>query len=225
MFGRIIEYISVFLAILIVIPLHELAHGFVAGWCGDPTPKLNDRMTINPMAHIDLVGAISFVLVGFGWSKPMPTNPYNFRNYKRDSFFVAIAGIVMDYLIAFISIPIFWSLVLYIFPIVGDLGLFDDVIVGVFSHTYSISLGFMAINLLPFYPYDCFRAIDAFATKRGAFFKFLRDKGIYIMYGLFALSFFADISGLYFLDILGNYMSFTSAILGIPINAFWGLFI
>lgn len=222
---KILEYISTFLALLVVIPLHELAHGFVAFKCGDPTPKINNRLTLNPLAHVDLIGAACFVFAGFGWSKPMPINSLNFNNYKRDSFLVAISGIIMDYLVAFVIYPIFIVVVRFIFPLIStiDLGYFDDVIFSTLLNIYSLSLTFMVLNLLPIYPYDCFRAIDAFATKRGPVFRFLRDKGIYVLYALFGLSIFADITGWYFLDVFGMFISFMTSILGYPINFIWGL--
>ena len=224
MVDRIIQYICVFLALLVVLPLHELAHGVVAVKCGDPTPKFNGRMTLNPLAHVDLIGLACFVLAGFGWSNPMPINPYNFKNYKWNSFFVAIAGIIADYIIAFLIYPLFMVVLIYLLPLINiNLGYFDDVLVGTLSSIYSISLTFMVINLLPIYPYDCFRAIDALTSNRGKVFNFLRTKGIYIIYALFGLSILADITGLYYLEIFGMFISFMTSILGYPISLFWGL--
>ena len=113
---------------------------------------------------------------------------------------------------------------IYLLPLINiNLGYFDDVLVGTLSSIYSISLTFMVINLLPIYPYDCFRAIDALTSKRGKVFNFLRTKGIYIIYALFGLSILADITGLYYLDIFGMFISFMTSILGYPISLFWGL--
>jgi Zn-dependent protease len=71
---------------MIVLPLHEFAHAFAAVKNGDLTPRLNNRYTLNPLAHFDLIGLICFAFVGFGWAKPVPINPYNFNNYKKGCF-------------------------------------------------------------------------------------------------------------------------------------------
>ena len=90
MIDYILKYISIFLALLIVLPLHEFAHAFAAVKCGDMTPKINGRYTLNPMAHFDAVGLACFILAGFGWAKPVPVNPSNFRHYKRGCIFVLL---------------------------------------------------------------------------------------------------------------------------------------
>ena len=99
---RILNYLSIFLALIVVLPVHEFAHAFVAVKCGDYTPKSYKRLTLNPLAHFDPVGLACFVFAGFGWAKPVPVNPYNFKNYKWGSFFVAIAGVVANYILAFL---------------------------------------------------------------------------------------------------------------------------
>lgn len=83
----------VFLASLI---LHECAHGWMALRCGDPTAKMLGRVSLNPARHLDPVGTICMFIFGFGWAKPVPVNPRNFRDYRRDDFLVSIAGIVTN---------------------------------------------------------------------------------------------------------------------------------
>lgn len=82
--------------ILISLILHECAHGYVAYRCGDPTAKMMGRLSLNPKAHLDLIGTLSMFLIGVGWAKPVPVNPRNFRHGRRDDFFVSIAGIAMN---------------------------------------------------------------------------------------------------------------------------------
>lgn len=82
--------------ILISLMLHEVAHGYVALRCGDPTAKWMGRLTLDPRKHLDPFGTICMFLLGFGWAKPVPVNPRNFRNYRRDDFLVSIAGIVTN---------------------------------------------------------------------------------------------------------------------------------
>lgn len=76
--------------------LHECAHGWMALRCGDPTAKMLGRLSLNPAKHLDPVGTICMFLFGFGWAKPVPVNPRNFRDYRRDDFLVSIAGIVTN---------------------------------------------------------------------------------------------------------------------------------
>lgn len=82
--------------ILISLILHECAHGYVAYRCGDPTAKMMGRLSLNPKAHLDLIGTLSMFLIGVGWAKPVPVNPRNFRHGRRDDFLVSIAGIATN---------------------------------------------------------------------------------------------------------------------------------
>ena len=81
---------------LLAIAAHESAHGWVADRCGDPTARLMGRITLNPLKHFDLVGTLCMVLFGFGWAKPVPINPLNFRNYREDDLKVSLAGVTMN---------------------------------------------------------------------------------------------------------------------------------
>ena len=107
----VIELVASFFAVVIVLTLHEFAHAFVAYKCGDLTPKFNKRLTLNPMRHFDLVGLLCFTFVGFGWAKPVPINPNNFKHYRRGLAFTSTAGVIMNYLTAFLSLPFFMLVV------------------------------------------------------------------------------------------------------------------
>lgn len=99
-FDQIIILIPVF---LFALTAHEFSHGYVASLCGDPTARLQGRLTFNPLTHLDPMGAIALFLIGFGWAKPVPVDPRNFRNYKRDMILVALAGPGSNLLIMFAS--------------------------------------------------------------------------------------------------------------------------
>lgn len=90
-------------AVLIALTLHELAHGYVAYRCGDPTAKLMGRLTLNPFKHLDPVGTLMMFTVGMGWAKPVPVNPYRYRNGIRDDFFVSIAGVTVNFILFVLS--------------------------------------------------------------------------------------------------------------------------
>ncbi len=150
------------ISVLIAISIHEWAHAYTADKLGDDTPRLMGRLTINPLAHVDLLGALMFVTVGFGWAKPVPVNPMNLRHPKRDYALVAVAGPFVNLVIAFVS---FAALSL----LFGDHPLsFGDLLSGMGTggslgarflqalclSSLFVNLSLMAFNLLPIPPLD-----------------------------------------------------------------------
>ena len=218
MVERLIRYISIFLALIIVLPLHEFAHAFVADKSGDFTPRINGRYTLNPLAHFDILGLIMFVLAGFGWAKPVPVNPANFKHYKLDSFLVAIAGVLTNYLTAFIFLPL-----VYLSLYIPEFGLFTTVLQRTLSYVVILSLVFCVFNLLQIFPLDGFRVIDSFIRRRNKFYYNYKTYGIFVLYALVFMSFLADWTGLYYLDVLGIAINFLVSYASVPITAFWGL--
>ena len=92
--------------IIIGLSFHEFAHAWVSDKLGDPTPRRQGRVTINPLAHIDWIGFLALLLVGFGWGKPVQIDPGYYKNRRRDEFLVSIAGVTMNLILAvFFSIP------------------------------------------------------------------------------------------------------------------------
>ncbi len=85
--------------LLIALTLHELAHGYVAMRCGDNTAKSMGRLTFNPLKHLDPIGTLLMFTVGFGWAKPVPVNPNNFRDKRWDDLKVSLAGVSMNFLL------------------------------------------------------------------------------------------------------------------------------
>src|SRR3989442_5950550 len=94
-------------ALLIAVTVHELAHALVADRLGDPTARLLGRITLNPLPHIDPLGALAFVIAGFGWAKPVPVNAANLRHPRRDMALVAAAGPVSNFLMALVGLLLF----------------------------------------------------------------------------------------------------------------------
>lgn len=89
--------------ILIALTLHEVAHGYVAWKCGDPTAKMLGRLSLNPLRHLDPIGTLSMFLMGFGWAKPVPVNSRNYKNFRRDDILVSVAGITVNFCLFLLS--------------------------------------------------------------------------------------------------------------------------
>ncbi len=219
-----IYLLASFLAVIVVISMHEFAHAFVAYKCGDPTAKFNGRMTLNPVKHFDPLGMVMFAVAGFGWAKPVPVNPYNFKNYKWGSFFTAIAGVTINFLFAFLFYPLMIVIFENVVPLLAGKYAANFVIYLV-QFLYGYSLTFCVFNLLPFYPLDGFRVVDALARRRGKVFQFLRQYGHYILLGLVLINYLASrIPLLSYINVLGFVMSFLRGLIGKPIVLFWSLF-
>ena len=181
------------IALLIAISVHEWAHAFTATKLGDPTPGHEGRLTVNPLAHIDLLGALMFVTVGFGWAKPVPINPVYFKRMKRDVCLTAIAGPLSNLILALIA---FIGLRLLGFPVNAspwsllqmDIdGNVTRIFLGqVLRGSLFANLGLMAFNLIPIAPLDGSKVLEAFIPHHLAdkYDEFMRI-GMYIVIGLF----------------------------------------
>lgn len=101
--GTIIILLYQIPAILIALTLHELSHGYVAYRCGDPTAQMMGRLSFNPLKHLDPIGTLFMLLFGFGWARPVPVNPRNYKHFRRDDLLVSIAGITMNFCLFFMT--------------------------------------------------------------------------------------------------------------------------
>jgi len=135
--------------ILLAISIHEFSHGFVAVKLGDDTPRIQGRMTLNPLKHIDPLGFMCLLLVGFGWAKPVMINSRNFKNPRRDDLLVSIAGPASNLIMAFIFV-ILMKLADMFLPVTMT----TQVLWAVLSGTVQINLVLMVFNLLPIPPLD-----------------------------------------------------------------------
>jgi len=136
-------------ALLLAVTVHEVAHGFVADRLGDPTARREGRLTLNPLPHIDPLGALAFVLAGFGWAKPVPVNAGNLRHPVRDMAWVAAAGPISNFLVAFVGLI---SLVLV--RRLLNAPFLAEPLVGMLSYVYSFNLALGIFNLIPLPPLD-----------------------------------------------------------------------
>ncbi len=136
-------------ALLVAVTVHELAHGLVADRLGDPTARLQGRLTLNPLPHIDPLGALAFVLAGFGWAKPVPVNAYNLRHPMRDMSLVAAAGPLSNFFVAFVALV---TLVLVDRHV--ETPFFTLPLLGMLRFAYAFNLALGIFNLIPLPPLD-----------------------------------------------------------------------
>ena len=143
----IIDLLIKALVLFTALPVHECAHAWVASKLGDNTAKYQGRITLNPMKHLDLFGSIAMLLVGFGWAKPVPINPRNFKNPKAGMAISSLAGPVSNILLAMIAMIIYK--VLFYLSIYNSLNL--DALINVFWYVTILNIGLGIFNLLPIF--------------------------------------------------------------------------
>ena len=138
--------------IIIGLSFHEFAHAWMSDKLGDPTPRRQGRVTINPMAHIDQIGFLALLLVGFGWGKPVQIDPGYYKHRRRDEFLVGIAGVTMNLLIAVIfSLPARAIVKAFNGAAASD---FIYNIYLIIFYIVSINIVLMIFNLIPCPPLD-----------------------------------------------------------------------
>jgi Zn-dependent protease len=135
--------------LLLAVTVHEVAHGWVADRLGDPTARLAGRLTLNPLPHIDPLGALAFVLAGFGWARPVPVSARNLRRPVRDMAWVAAAGPLSNFLVAFLGLVL-----LVLTSRVLDAPFVARPVAGMLRFVYTFNLGLAIFNLIPLPPLD-----------------------------------------------------------------------
>ncbi len=228
----LINTLAGLVAVILVFAPHEFAHALVAYKCGDPTAKFSGRLTLNPIKHLDITGFLLCVFTGFGWAKPVPINPNNFHKYRSGLFLTSIAGVVANFIVAFLAYPLFLVIFQFAMSAAKDAGQFatyaTDFCATVFSSTFLFSLGVFVFNLLPLHPLDGFRIVESCTREVNPARRFLKNYGTYILIILVLESFlcgvleeYAHISIAKYFDILGYLQWFAVKIVGFPITALW----
>lgn len=149
-----IEEIIFIIIILIVITVHEFSHAAAADLMGDPTPRLAGRLSLNPIKHIDPIGFLMLLLVRFGWAKPVPINPYNFKDPVRGEMLVSFAGPLSNFLCAWVV-----AVLMRFFPAAFYWNEYVQVIAANFIW-FNLALG--VFNLLPIPPLDGSHILEPF---------------------------------------------------------------
>lgn len=158
--------------LVIAITIHEFAHAFVADRLGDPTPRVQGRVTLNPLAHLDPLGTLTLFLIGFGWGKPVEFDPYNLRHRTRDSALIALAGPASNMILAVILA----ILITFVFPSVPLIQL-------ALVRALLINLSLAVFNLVPIAPLDGEKILYALLPRLTAieYRQFMRQYGTIVL--------------------------------------------
>ncbi|MBE6774713.1 MAG: site-2 protease family protein [Ruminococcaceae bacterium] len=189
-FDLIINLMVRVFVIFCVLPIHEFAHAFVAHKLGDDTARLKGRMTANPLAHIDPIGALMIILAGFGYAKAVPVNIRNFKKRKPYMALTAIAGPVSNIIMAFIFV--FFGVLIQVKIGVTD-GSFSYYIVVFLLTAAQINISLAVFNLLPIPPLDGSRIFSLIIPDK--YYYTIMQYERYIVYGVLALVFFGVLDG------------------------------
>lgn len=172
--------------IFFTLPVHEWAHGFVATKLGDPTPRYQGRLSLNPLKHIDYVGALCILLVGVGWAKPVQVDMRYFKNPKRDMAITAAAGPLMNLLVSFV--------LLLIYNFISVFTAMPALVAYIVLYFVRININLAVFNLIPIPPFDGSRILSAFLPDR-IYYKLMQYERIIFVIVL-AFLFFGAGSGI-----------------------------
>ena len=200
----IMRQILILPGIVIGLTFHEFAHAVVAYKLGDDTPKVQGRVSLSLLDHVDPIGFVALIFAGFGWGKPVEINPYNFKNRRRDELFVSFVGVVMNFLLAILFAFI---LKFYISSSGAWPGMHNmsEIISKAIFYVIYINLVLMVFNLLPIPPLDGFNIVtELFDLRKYDWWHIVYNNGFVI---LMALIFF----------------NFTDRIMTPMLEFFWGI--
>ena len=167
-------------AIIIAISFHEFAHAKVADYWGDDTPARDGRLTVDPRAHVDLMGIICLIFIHFGWGKPVRINPQRFRDRRKGLITVSLAGVIMNLIVAFI----FGGLLRMLLTFAPSFAMtkIGGILASMILEVVYVNISLMLFNLLPVPPLDGFNFIsELFKLYYTKFYVFVRNNSMWIL--------------------------------------------
>jgi len=194
--------------ILIAISFHEMAHAYAADAMGDPTPKDAGRLTVNPLKHIDPLGFISMLLFRFGWAKPVPVNPNNFKDKKKGMIAVALSGVLTNLLLAFLGMAAYLAVI----------PLNNETLMIILQYIYIYNIVFAVFNIIPIPPLDGSQILVLFLPPKALMFYYRYQR--YGMIAIFVLA-LTGLLGIIINPAINAIVSLFSAILLPFFNLFW----
>lgn len=157
------------IAVLVAIIPHEMAHGYAAYLCGDETAKNDGRLSLNPLHHLDPIGTICLIFFKFGWAKPVMINPNNFIDRKKGTFFVSIAGVLTNFILAIIAVIIMKYIRL------------SDFVFELFMNIFWFNIVLGVFNLIPIPPLDGSKLLFSFLPLKYEYYLIKYEKYGYIL--------------------------------------------
>src|SRR3989339_881320 len=155
-------FVIYLISLLVAITVHEFSHAAASDFLGDPTPRLQGRLKLDPRVHIDGMGMLFLLLFGFGWGKPVEFDPYNLKNPHKDAALISIAGPISNFILAIILSIVLRLLILFKLNILITIGLF------IFLPMIQMNLVLGVFNLLPIHPLDGFKIVGGLLNKEKA---------------------------------------------------------
>lgn len=189
-----LKYFSRIATLLLVLPLHESAHGLMAKWLGDDTAQRQGRISLNPFVHLDPLGSILMILGGFGWAKPVEVNPLRFRHYRAGYALTALAGPVSNLLASFVSALAFAVILCFRSGQMAYLRLITNqydtmsCLLLLLQFLIIVNIGLALFNLIPVPPLDGFNILRAFTPEKFDRWVYQHQREInYVFFALFFL--------------------------------------
>lgn len=211
--GRSIESIIFALpGVIVAMTFHEFAHAFVATKLGDDTPRLQGRLNLNPMSHIDPIGLISLALLGFGWGRPVQINPRNFDgkySLSKAEALVAAAGPVMNFIIAFIFLIIYVIMGLTVTTVTKT----TEIVATVIGSIVSVNIGLGIFNLIPVYPLDGSKVLSHFLPFKAR--EWMINNQFILTIILFFIVFYTNVIGYIDVYVMEGMLYLATKIVGI----------
>ena len=186
-------FITFLMSLFITMSFHEFAHAHAALKEGDVTAKVLGRYTLAPFAHIDVTGLVFLLLFGIGFAKPVPVDSRNFKRGVRSQLRVAFAGVLVNILIGVVACFLYAFLVNVWSALFNNYGFVSMLYETFFSFLISLNFMFAFFNILPIYPLDGFRVVEALSKTENGYIRFMRRYSFWIILILLI----TDLLGLY----------------------------
>lgn len=162
LFSNPISFVFYIISLFIALSVHEASHALAADKLGDPTPRLDGRISLNPLRHIDMSGLLFMLFFGFGWGKPVMFDPYNLKNPRKDAALISLAGPASNFALALCLSLLLRLFNIFNFSLLSTIGLI------IFSPLITINLTLGIFNLLPIHPLDGFKIVGGLVSDEQA---------------------------------------------------------
>lgn len=202
----LIDLLYVIPVIVISFTVHEYSHAWMAQKLGDPTPREEGRLSLNPLRHFDVVGFIVLILLRYGWGKPVRVNPMYFKDPRKGMVYTAIAGPISNICLGVVSSLVLFFSTLYAWPIF---------FINFFTYMVLINIGLAIFNLIPIAPLDGSRVVSYFSPRYATFMAQHGNMVHVIFIALLILPNYLNIPDIFGFIIGGARMLITSLLMGL----------